>query len=72
MLEEGLRTSGAEPGLLLALAVARMNQGDFAAALEVLAPLGDDPQARAYREECLRVLGRSQTAPAAARRTETH
>lgn len=71
VLEEGLRRVGAEPGLHLALAVTRMNQGDFAAALEVLAPFGDDPQARAYREECLRVLGRRQAAPAAARRTET-
>ena len=58
ILESGLERFPADGSIRLCLAVSCMNAGDFARALALLAPLGDDPQALDFRAVCLKAMGK--------------
>ena len=59
ILESGLERFPADGSIRLCLAVSCMNAGDFARALALLAPLGDDPQALGFRGACLKAMGQA-------------
>ncbi len=58
VLEQGLASFADDGAIRLCLAVSWINAGDFDRAHQLLAPLGDDPQAARFRGVCQQALGK--------------